>query len=474
MAFSTFESAFKQDIDDILRQPMNYKPYFLLGVKVHTALGTLDENQGVVISGMMINRNYLDNEMDFTTLDLSVRQGTYVYDLYPCSDDLEATVTMYRQERDNGQAVTIVERFKLVYLLNENSELPRDPTISKDNYDKQPPVVVRFQLVSLGNMALRVATTQGVYGQKLAPENKDMKSSALLKSIISHECNKITVDTKPIVNFLEIEETHNTAPMSKVVIPTGTRLMDLPFVFQEEKGGMYNSGMGVYAQRYTPHKRVQAANGIFIYSLYDGQKYEESEAPLMFYIPPDGTHNMFEKTYQFEPTGALKMLTQPIKGLYETKKAIQSSQGEGFRIASSDAIADRQTVVTPNGPEFKKTQNVTEVAEGNNENGLMNAPHEGITSNIFEQTSKVLARKGDYVKLVVDNLDPDYVYPGAPCKITYEVGDRLVQRLLGVLHKVQFQFYFQVHNGTGEYTTTEHPMTSRAIFDIFVTHGADE
>lgn len=475
MSLSTYNSALADDIHEITIGRGGYKPYFLFSTKLHTELKTLDENDGVVIMSHDIIRNYKENEFDQSTIDFMIKPGTWLYDVYPYAENLEVTLTQIKQHRLFGGStgVWVEERFKIVYLPDANTDIPTEPKAPRSVLNQQTPIYVRFQLVSRSTMAIRITTTQGVYCNRIHEENNDMKGDSLLKSIMSHELNKLEIEGKPVINALDIEPSKNNEPMNRILIPTGTNLMQVPFLIQEQKGGMYPAGMGCYVQRYTPDPALQPADTMFVYSLYDGSKYNDTEQRVIFFIPPDGSHNSASRTYVYEG-GLLKVLTNPIPGLYDVKNNSLRSQGEGFRTASALSMITKPVELKELGPFFSQRGLVTEVTSMEQKDGLNNATYEGISDNHFVNASNVLARKGSYVQLVVDNLDPDYIFPGSSCKLLNEPVEGVLLKLEGVIHKVVVKYYYQNSEGLGEYTLIEHALVSKTFIDVFITNVEEQ
>lgn len=471
MALTTYSSMMNEDIMDIINKEGVFKPYFLFSTTIHTEEKSLDENDGVVIAGHDIVRDYKENEFDQSTLDFMIKPGTWLYDIYPYADALEVTVKVIKQHRlfNATTGVEVEERYKLVYLPDANQSLPTEPKESRSALNQMTPLYVRFQIVSRVNMAARVKTTQGVVSQKISETNKDMKADSILKSLLSHELKKLQIAGEVLIKGLDIEKSLNLSPMKKLIIPTGTSIMDLPFLMQEDKGGMYPAGVGSYMQRYTPNRMLQPQHTMFVYSLYDGSKVNNTEQRIIFFIPPDGTHSTGSRTYDYD-AGLLKVVAYPIPGLYDVKENALRSEGDGFRSADSGAFSNKPVEVKEKGPSFTQRGLVTEVVVSESKDGLVNASYKGIDKNHYVNASRVLARKGSYVQIVVENLDPDYIFPGAGCKVLNEPVEGILLKLEGVIHKVVVKYKYQNTEGLGEFTMLEHALTSTTFIDVFITN----
>lgn len=469
MGVNVFSSPLFQDMRDIATEPPGYKAYFLYGTTLHTKNEDIDESKRLFISSFKTYSDFVGAMTDYIEIDLYCSLGTYIYDIYPYADDLELTVKVWKQHRLGEETTGYVEeRFKAVFLMEKNNSIPTAKGAPRDILDREPPVIITLQLLDRSAMALRAKTTQGAFNNVLSETNVDMTGSSLLKSILSTEASQIKITSDVAIDAVNIEEADNKTPMESIVIPTGTNVLDLANFIQEERGGIYSAGINTYVRRYCKHINHSGAKTIFVYSLFDGEKYHDSSSKLLFYIPTNIIFNDRAKTYSYEG-GVFRCITNPIKGLDSTKGNILRSDGDGFRVANARSFMGFPIEVTPEGPIYNGAKLMTEVVDKPQHDGLHNAPYKGISGNYFSEASQVLARKGEYVKLVIDNLDMDYIYPGAPCLISYDSGNGLIQELYGVLHKAGFRLDYAAPDMSAEHTRRKHALVSKATLDIYIT-----
>lgn len=456
------------DINDIAKQPPGFKPYFYHSTILHTEDADLNENQEVFISGVIIDRDYTGEHGEYIEISLYCKPGTFIYNIYPYADNLELTLIRLSQERSGGQLVKFEQRFKAVYLLDKNINLPTNATGPMDLMNKQPPLILTLQLVDRGAWALRNTVVQGAYSDLFSDKNKDMSASSIMKSVMSTAASRIKIDNKPILDRIDIEKAHNETPIKAITIPTGTELFKLPQFIQEKRGGVYNSGIGCYVQFYSATPYNPAERVLFVYSLYDGSKFDESDNQIMFFVPSTGKMQLSECSYK-NHGGILKVVTGQVDGLESTKGAVFRSEGEGFRTARADAMMSAPLEFKEDGPRFKKTQVLTEVASKQQEDGITYAPYKGISNNHFVNTSEILSRSGEYMILMVTNLDPNMIYPGAACRIMYELGNGLIGELNGVIHKLTSRFEYFNFNPLDEAKTTRHALINKTAITVYVT-----
>lgn len=472
MSINTGLSPIMVEIEDILNQDVLFKPYFLFETVVHTAKKNLKTMDGIWINSAQISRDYITGFADFITISLWCRVDTLVYDLYPFANELEVSLRRTGQVRAGGSSTYTEEKYKAFWLIEENNALPVTAHASREQLASMAPVVVHLQLIDRNAMSLRTIMVQGSFNMVVSDKNRSLTPDKVMKSIMSKRVDEFTVDGSYIVDGIDIEPAQNKTEIETLTVPSGTRLIDLPHFLQNDRGGVYTGGINGYLQSYAESTTGSVFKNLFIYSLYRGEKYFESTRQMVFYVPPSGEYNIMELTYSYKAQ-ILKCFTNPIKGLANTMGNVLRTQGDGFRSASADTIMVEPVEVTADGPVYKKANTMTEIVNVSQEDGLNYAPHEGVSANHFAETSKVLARRGEYVQIIVDNLDPNFVYPGAPCKVVFEVADGLMQELEGVLHRASFKFDNHNYDHKLEESKETHPLTSRAVLDIYIT-GAQE
>ena len=110
------------------------------------------------------------------------------------------------------------------------------------------------------------------------------------------------------------------------------------------------------------------------------------------------------------------------------------SEGSGFRMSNANSYMKKPVEITEEGPKFTRNRLNTEIVFKERADNLNFAPNESVSSNQFALASKILRNNGSYLTLECSNLDFDFIYPGAACKILYEEENK-VKELYGVIHK---------------------------------------
>lgn len=457
-----------QDIADITKQPKTkYNSGFDCEVKVHTTDKDLDYLDGVTVSNIKILRDYVGMMSDHIEISLSVMLGTYVYDIYPYLENMEVSLYLTRQEHLNDKPNNITERYKAVYLLEKNSAISTKTSLPKDTLNQELPIVLTLQLLDRSAETLRIKTLQGSFDKVINPKNKDMKPEVFLKSIVSEHINKVLVENKPAIDKLNIEKVDNLTPLKSITIPSGTRLVELTEYIQTKSDGLYNGGVGTYIQRFASSKE-ETSKVFFIYSLYTANKYDTSEHKTIFYSPPTSNYAITDITYTYKDK-TLKVIAHASSKIDDTKESQVMSTGSGYRTANANSFMKKPVEMTPDGPKFARSNLNTEVVYKEREDGLNFSPNKGISSNHFHMNSEVLAKAGKYIRLRVTNLDIDFIYPGAPCKVVYENKENLIEELYGVIHRALIVFAQPAMNLTHMYSSPTSTLNSQMDLEIFVT-----
>jgi len=461
------ESLLYPDISDILKSHTDkYIPSFQMSVKLHTVDKDLDQRDGIVLSDIVIIRDYIENISDYIEIRLSVHLGTFIYDIYPYLDNIELTITTNKQLHQNKNPYIKTERYKAVYILEKNKSIPNTVNQSREDLNQNLPVLLTLQLLDRSVETIRIKTTQGNFDKSINPKNKDMSPKAFLKSIISEETNKILIENKPPLDNISIEDPDNLEQLKSITIPSYTRIVELPEIIQNNNIGMYNSGIGNYIQTFGIDPFTYKKT-FFIYSLFNPKKYETSEYKIIFYSPVTSNYSLTDITYKYTDK-VLKVLTNTISVINDQKETNLMSTGSGFRVSNANSYMKKPIEITEQGPKFKRDGLNTEIVYNERADGLNFAPNKSISNNSFSLASEVLKKRGNYINLEVNNLDHDFIYPGAPCKINYENKDNKVNEIYGVIHEVIVKYNSTSTNMLQNYNSNYVSLSSKHTIKVFV------
>ena len=444
MSLTVSASPIYNDIKDIISpHESKFEPLFQFEVKLHTEEKDLNYTDGVTLVDLHIIRNYVEHIGDYIEARLTIPLGTFLYDVYPFLDNIEVTLITTKQlYKGKDEPFEVKERFKAVYLLDKNTSYPNMISNTKEDLNNQMPAVITLQLLDRSVETLRVKTTSGNF-DSLINKNTNMTIDAFLKSIISEEANKILIENKPALEALEIEEVDNKDKLKSVIIPSHTRVVELPKFIQEKNIGIYNGDVGIYIQNFgVDHFKYKKS--LFVYSLYNNKKYDKSKYKTIFYSPISSGLSVGDITYKYKDK-VLKIVAHNVTNIRDNKETAIMSTGSGFRVSNAQSYMKKPVEITEDGPVFRKQYLNTEITFKERKDGLNFATNEGIVSNQLKLASDIMKKNGNYVTIDVDNIDPDFIQPGGKCKINYEKKEKdkdevKVEEIYGVIHSAIISF----------------------------------
>ena len=229
---------------------MTVTPSFRFACEVHCASKNLTYTDMVYVKDLAVFRDYEDNFADVIEVSLMVPLGTFLYEVYDSLENLEITLKELTQFYQAAKAKTDTQpfvkttRYKAIYLKDKNTAIPNTRSMSKDDLNQRLPVAVVFQLIEKPAEALRIKTTGGSFSCGVTGVTPEQ----FLRTTFSQESNKILIDNQPPIDVFDIVKFDNTQPIKQLVIPSYTRLIELPDYLQEKLGGIYNDGLSCYVQ----------------------------------------------------------------------------------------------------------------------------------------------------------------------------------------------------------------------------------
>jgi len=461
-----------QDINDIQKQPLEkYVSTFNIIVKLHTEEKDLDYVDNVTIAGINILRDYIENITDYIEVKLTIPLGTFVYDVYPHLDNIEVTFITEKQLYNTKKPVLRTERYKAVYLIDKNTSIPTNTSQSRNDLNQNLPVVISLQLVDRSAETLRIKTTNGSFHNKINPANTDMSPKSFIKSIISEEANKILIENNPPIDSVFIEEPDNKEQIQALVLPSNTRIIEIPEILQVKSTGVYNAGIGNYIQIFGKDP-LNYEKTFFVYSLYNPAKYKDSEYKVIFYSPITSSQSTTDVTYKYKDK-VLKILCHSVNKIRDSKEASVMSTGSGFRSSNANSYMKKPIDIKPEGPSFNRNQLATEVVYKERKDGLNFSPNKSVSSNVFQLSSEVLQKQGSYVNITVSNFDIDFIQPGSACLINYENKEYEVEELYGVIHQAVVAYTPVSGSLVTNIKQENNQLTCQVTFNVFAVPGLE-
>lgn len=405
-----------------------------IDIKIHNELYDITKYEGLSMIGTVISRDYVGNIGDYMEAVFKIPLGTYILQIYPYLNNTE--VSFIRDERIivKGKPSVRIERYKAVFLKDRNASLPTHVAGSLSDMNQSGTVPLVLQLIDRSVEVLRIKTTFGAFDKASVTETNvpNYKINDFLSSILSQEANKIILDGKAAIDFIDIEKPDNTENLSSLVLPSGSRILEIPTVVQEDSTGIYNSGIGTYIQRYNSKR------GLYVYSLYNPTKYNDSLEKIVFLVPLTSNYSIGQHTYSYKDN-LLRVVTEANSNIMSFREAAEMELGSGFRNTDANAMMKKPVEMTADGPKAIRHQLNTEVVAKDRADGMNYASvrkGDQISNNIFKKMSIVNRSLGSLMTLVWHSADYELLFPGASCKII-TIGTSLKPvELYGVIQKV--------------------------------------
>ena len=260
--------------------------------------------------------SFVTGRADNASIRVQIQPGIYQQDILPHRDNLIIEV-VERQESDQ-----VMYKFRAIPVGTDDPTMEGNHTATANMkaYDEANMVTIEFQLIELGFAKLRnlpahdiflMSTLEGAMHDKLCEAGESL--------------NLHGADAWRGVNFeLPID---NDRVFKQVIIPFGTRLIDLALFLQDnEEFGVYNTGCGMFYRK-----------GMwYIYPLYRDGRFEKARRVLNVYRLPQNVFPTLHNTWIADDRSVTIFSTGDSINVDNTDVKRQNN-GVGKRVITSDA-----------------------------------------------------------------------------------------------------------------------------------------
>lgn len=442
---------------------------FRFTCEVHCATKNLTYADMVYMKDLAVFRDYEDNFADVIELSLMFPMGTFMYDVYDGMENLEITLKELTQFYEAAAARTDTKpyvkttRYKAVYLKDKNKAIPNTRAMSRDDLNQRLPVVVMFQLIEKPAEAMRIKTTGGSF----SCGNGGVTAEQFLRNTFSEESNKILVDNQPPIDVFDIAKFDNTGAVKQLLIPSHTRLVELPDYLQEKLGGIYNDGISCYVQT-VMSKPGEYKNTLAIFNLYDPDCPGTADS-LIYCLNESGKSANYIGGIHDKSGKGIHLLAHRLSGIEDDKNTKALNRGTGFRVTDASKIMDASVTYKPDGAVFDRNQMATEVVGKDRQDGGNFAIDKGIGFNNLALTTDVFKRASTTITAQVSNLDHTLIAPGKKYEIHYLTSEVLSD---GTVMKKMAKRYGYVLQMLSAYTNNNPNLlaNSNGVYVEFTNH----
>jgi hypothetical protein len=361
------------------------------------------------------NSDYNNNIADHIIVNVQMGTGDYVFDVFKYKDNIELTINI---KRDN---VLYSSRTYKAILINTTDNMSGiGSNIDKESLNKSGLTRVNFQLVDTNVEVLRVVKTSGIY--------KDMNMKDAIVAILNNGCSTVKVNGETLTPIINIVEPNNTTSYKHILIPTGTRLIDIPTYFQDNNYGVYSGDIGIYIK----NKRIdinQSKLNLYVYPLYttESDNYDD----LIIYHSDGKLNKSSDNTYTISQD-SIKIVSNELS-IMEIKQNKLMDKGGAVTGSNPDNLLMYNSEVTDSSVSYDNSKQVSNSTLETTD-GLVNERYVGNEVNMYKHTSKVFDDSMDLVKIIWKYSNADLLHPGMNAKIYYQV-DSSVRVMKGVLQR---------------------------------------
>ena len=280
--------------------------------------------------------------------------------------------------------------------------------------------IIDVQLVPLLTEPLLLAKVRGVaneYTRKM-----------LLETWLKGSTDEISVVGGGLIDKVIVTDPENTEPTNQLVIPTGTRTVDLPAYIQKHGGGLYAGHIGSYVQS------VDGKNNWYVYPLYWGNPYKDSDEKLRIFILDERYVTDHDVTYLYKDK-VLSIIAGESSGSTAAAEGISAKAPKGFTLDDGDNIIG-DTIAIKGGKLTANPERIRKNVFFQNSADQMNPTldlKERRTTNYYVAASHTTAVSGERVDVIWQGGHPGLLFPGMGVRCYRDVDGQVLEQD-GILH----------------------------------------
>lgn len=412
------KSSLYLEVQSIFKSGINLEHYYYEAV-IHLP----DQNLiPIKVISIDLDKDYEVNYTDEIVLRILMPMGQYAKRLFKNKNNFEVTIkrTPLKEiaEESNSEKNIFTERFIGILVNQSNPLLEQDSgsIINEEVLDISDLLEVDIQLLSKPIDLIRMKTFGAPFRKATVTE--------VIQTVVMKESNNLNLDAISAPQGIDFVTANNTEVKEHILVPQGTKIIDLPNFLQKHYG-IYTSDVGFYYQdKYW-----------FVYPIYNHSRFEEVDRKFTIINVPSTKLLGVEKTYRKDGNNIVALATGN-NTIKDESDYDQLNHGNGARFLDASKVLDGFIDVKDNKATAVRTRNMNEVMNvprDSNRNNVQFSP-ERITSNVFKSHSDLAKRNGSLITFNWENADPTLIYPGMPIKIMQLQGDK-IEVLYGVLLK---------------------------------------
>lgn len=397
-----------------------------LGFKLSLLIHVGDERVIIPYSTSIVSieRDFVTQNFDRIEIKTSLPLGSFIHEMFPNRDILEATLTLQYAYLNNATVDkdlrNIVRRYKVILpnIVNEQANANFRYTADREAGDKSG-----FQEATL---ILVDAHKDKILHTTVSTIPRRTTSANAVRAILTTVFNEMGLPLENGVSGVNIAPGSSEEVNECIVIPHLLEILALPKYLQEKECGIYPGGIGTYIQDST----------CFVYPPYDTTQVTKGADTLtILNLPPDvypgaeSTWAKYEDNYFVISTDTSMFV--------DTTDIEQSSLGSGIQYLNADALLRAGYKVNPGSITMDSEKNLVKTFIDSRRNKFNFATHgtKLITSNHMNENSYLAMRNGSVARISWENAKIDVVKPGMAVRVLTIKGIKVAE-YHGVVQKI--------------------------------------
>lgn len=400
------------------------------------------------VQAVNFDRNYARDLSDIVTATLMFGLGDYAHVIYPNRTQLQLVLTRV-PFKEAGSTIDVENDIQsqtyICYLLAQASSpvvAQGAETNDREALNLTQIVDVHLQLLSKSVSQIRTIITGG--------PNRTSRVEGVLRSVLTLAMQRVGNESEVAMSGVDMIPADNQDLKGHVVITQGTQVVDVPDLIQK-RYGVYSAGLGSYIQD----------RHWYVYPLYNTGGYNTRKRTATALVLPKRKFGGIERTFT-STVDTLTLLATGETMFRDDAGTNFANGGNGVRFANANQLFEDTAEHGTNSARFKRGNNNSEfrIAEGPNGINLAALSKNRITSNPFEEMSRLASSNGGLIRLTWQHCDVDLLHPGMAFKVLYS-DNKEIKTVYGILHRVRYVSHRSSGFGSDRFM-------NQAILDVFV------
>jgi len=369
-----------------------------------------------------VERNYTTNLSDIIYVNFNAGLGFASKVLYKHRDKLEATVKLKFSNKKIQQ-----RRFKFVLMTKfEDIHDSSMSKISQEDLDTQDYIEIKAQCIDTKLLKFKNEYVEGIF--------HDMDLRKVMKNIFSKKMREAGTDS-----YINVYVPKNVKSYENIFIEPFTKFVRLPFIFQNDKYGLYDHGAGIYFSNIS--EASESKYDVDIFPIFDYERFDaEAKRPKLIIINPTKSHMSKHEIDFYYKDGIYKSLVSNVKFQHDSEDK-RYDTGNGFIIEDSGNTINQSLLdIKDDIVKYANDQSfsITKLDETRSYNNLVET---GGDDNLYKYNSTLNRLQGVIGSVMLPKVNPEIIYPGMPFKYMFNK-DGKVASTTGVVQGLQYSYDF--------------------------------